>query len=201
MRRIPGFDRTLDAIVDEEEAIWSRFDQTLLAIERMVEGGEPVAETLGLPLAGAIARAKERERQKTEREADDREQLLRHAASNALGSHASAWLYTPPDADAPVVRGRNSKDELSAVLEALEDERRLLAERSAADKLATECRRLLKAEAEKALGPALANPFLNNYDGHLKASPWDICIDKAGLRLARIELVNWIERNKRARRR
>lgn len=200
-RRIPGFDRTLDALVDEDEAIWSRFDGALLAIERMVDGAAAVSETLGLPLEGELARARERARQKVAREADDREQALRRAAGDALGAEAAEWLYTPPDADAPIHLARNSESGLTTALEALEVERRLFARRAAAATLAAECRRLLKADADKELGAALAGPFLNNYDPRLKASPWDICIDQAGLRLARIELGNWVERKRRAGRR
>lgn len=200
-RRIPGFDRTLDALVDEEEHLWSRFDRALLAIERMIDGGEAVSETLGLPLGGALSRAKERARQKAAGEADDREQTLRRAAAEALDQEAAAWLYTPPDADAPVVLARNSEEGLRSTLEALEAARRQLVQRRAAEALAGDCRRLLKADAEKDLGPALAGPFLSNHDARLKASPWEICVDKAGLRRARIELAYWVERDKRARRR
>ncbi|UIJ47125.1 hypothetical protein LZK98_09350 [Sphingomonas cannabina] len=200
-RRIPGFDRTLDALVDAEEETWSRFDRALLAIERMVDGGEAVSETLGLPLEGELARARERARQKAAQEADDRERTLRIAAGDALGTEAETWLYTPPDADSPVVLARNSQAGLSAALAALEEERKQFAKRVAAAALAADCRRLLKTDAEKDLGAALTGAFLNNYDARLNATPWNICIDQAGLRLARIELANWVERNKRTRRR
>ena len=200
-RRIPGFDRTLDALVDEDDAVWSSFDKALLAIERMVEGGEAAGDALGLPLNGEIARAKQRARQKAEREADDREQRLRNAAREALGQHATAWLHTPPDADAPVRIARNGDAGLATAFELLAVERKRLAARAAADALAADCRRLLKTEAEQALGPTIAGHFLNNYDAHLKASPWDVSVDRAGLRLARIELASWVDRNKRTRRR
>lgn len=197
---IPGFD-SLPALLDTEYANWSKFETALLAVERLIEGGEAVTETLGLPVQGEMLRANERARQKRQHEADAREKQVRAAAAQILGADARHWLYSPPDADAPLYRSRNSQVGLDEVLGELEGEREIRAQQASAAALAKECRRLLKADADRTLGPDLAEPFLHNYDTHLKSSPWTICIDQAGLNQARGELDRWVARNKRARRR
>lgn len=199
--RIPGFDRVLDAIVESEPEVWKRFDHALLAIERMVDGGEAAAETLGLPLSGEIERARERAREQARREAGDREQRLRSAAYESVGAEAAGWLIAAQDGSTPGELARASEDGLAAALRALAIFRSALAAKAAADAVAARCRAELKADADKALGLETANWFLGNYDARLKASPWDVCIDGAGLRLARIELGRWVERQKRSRRR
>lgn len=200
-RPIPGFDINLAVLLGAEYTKWSKFEASLLAIERLIEGGEAVSETLGLPVQGAMIRANERARQKHQEEADAREQKLRAIAVDILSSDASAWLYSPPDADAPLYRARNSQGGLDEALQELEAERKIRAEQAAATALAENCRLLLKADSEKALGSALTVPFLNNYDSQLKASPWEICVDQSGLRQARSALEKWVARNRKARKR
>lgn len=201
-RRVPGFDRTLDHIVESEPAVWDRFNAALMAIERMVEGGAPVAEAIGLPLEGELGRAVERIRLKTAQEAADRERRLGTAARDVAGARGVTWLHTPdPQGVSPAAHARASAAGLDQALTALERYRREVAAEDAAAALATACRQSLRTEAEKALGADLTPPFLVNYDARLKASPWDICVDASGLRLARNALALWAVRSKQARRR
>lgn len=195
-----GFDN-LPALLDTEYVNWSKFESALRAVEHLIEGGEAVTETLGLPVHGEMLRANERARQKRQREADARESQVRSAAGQILGAGAHHWLYYPPDADAPLYRSRNSQAGLNEVLSELEGEREIRAQQAREAALAEECRRLLKADADKALDFKLVEPFLHNYDAHLKASPWTVCIDKAGLQRARDELDKWAARNKKRTRR
>lgn len=199
-RRIEGLHYTLDAFIRAEEHDWQRLQSALRAIEQMVEGGEPAAVMLGLPLKGALQRAEDRKRQRLSHEAHEREYKLRDAAFRALGYAANEWLYEPPDADAPVVLARNSQAGLESALSALEVEHRRRSARAAADAHAADCRRRLRAEAERDLETSEVRFFLQNYNSVLKARPWDIATNEAGLLNAKAELKAWLARKKRSRR-
>lgn len=198
---IPGFDQSLAALLEADQPRWSAFEGALLAVLHMVDGGETVAEGLGLPVQGAMLRAEERARVRRMAEADARGHRLSMAAEAVFGTQANSWLYVPPDADAPIWRARNGEPGLVEALLELEAIGKVRRAEAAKQALAAECRSLLKGEADKALGPGLTDPFLNNYSSHLQASPWAVCVDQAGLHLARGELDRWRKRDKRARRR
>lgn len=198
---IPSFKLTLNDLVNAENEIYARFDQSLLAIELMINGGAPVEETLGLPLDGELERARGRELKKAEQAADDREMSLREYATSALRSEASVWLYTPIAGDTPVQMARKNPERFKEALKELENERLLFERKMATEKRAADYRQLLKTAAKKSLGPALTEAFLNNYAASLQSTPWKICTDYEGLRLAEVELSRWITRHQRSRRR
>ncbi|WP_333570884.1 hypothetical protein [Sphingomonas sp.] len=199
-RNIPDLGRSLHAFLKAPQARWQELRDALQAIERMMQDGAPARTLLGLPVEGALRRARNRERSRAQGEADARERTLSIAAFDALEEAARDWLYTPPDADAPIVLARNSQAGLDAALHNLADEARRRKMEAAANLLAAECRRELKMAAEKGLGATKSRFFLHNYDASLRARPWDVAISKAGLASALAELAAWIKREKRSKR-
>jgi len=197
---VAGFELSLGALCLEERPVWSPFETVLAAIGRMVGGGPPVLDTLGLPLAGEIKRACARESAAVIAAADAREQRLRQSARAVLRDDAQAWLTDPGSNVAPVDLARKDEGGLALALDGLERERVRIAARKAADLLAADCRARLQGEADKALGKEIGSMFLKNYDAQIGASPWMIATDQAGLRLARLALEQWEARNRRKRR-
>lgn len=199
-RNIPDLKEPLHAFLEAPQARWQELRDALQAIERMMQDGAPARTLLGLPVEGALRRARDRERSRAQGEADARERTLSIAALDALEEAARDWLYTPPDADAPIVLARNSQAGLEAALHSLEAEARRRKVEGAAALLAAQCRRELKVATEKGLGATKSRFFLHNYDANLRARPWDVAVSKAGLTSALGELGAWIKREMRSKR-
>lgn len=191
---VPSFGKTLDELVTGDASQWARFDAALLAIERMIEGGPVVHETLDLPLTGAIARAEASAAAAVRAGAPDREARLREAAANWLGSDTDAWLDSG-DGDTPIAVARTNEAGLTAALTSLDQERRARLVQRAVDAQ----RAKLRTAAERALGKVLAEPFLKNFDARLDGSPWNHCTDAPSLHQCLAALELWVSRKQRHR--
>lgn len=191
---VPPFGKTLRQLVQGDSEQWTQFDKALGAIERMVEGGPVATETLGLPLAGAIARAETTAAAAVRAGAPDREARLREAALNWLGSATDAWLDGGSDST-PVTLARADEAGLTVALTSLDQERRARIAQRAIDAQ----RAKLRTAAEKALGKELAEPFLKNFDLSLGGSPLSHCTDALSLQQCLAALEPWVVRKKRHR--
>jgi hypothetical protein len=189
---VPPFGKTLGQLVEGDTQEWTRFEAALGAIERMIEGGPVARETLGLPLAGAIARAKAAAAAVVRAGAPDREARLREAAFSWLGSPTDAWLDSS-DGDTPVALARTDEAGFTAALASLDQERRARIVQRAIDTQ----RAKLRIAAEKALGKELAEPFLHNFDRGLDSSPWNHCTDAPSLHHCLAALDQWVARKRK----
>ncbi|RXD04866.1 hypothetical protein EQZ23_06915 [Sphingomonas sp. UV9] len=195
---VPGFDLTLEELIESDQSTWEPFETALSAIRGMVEGGTWVRQTLGLPLQGELGRAGHRVAQQKEREAEEREASITRSATALLGTDGPAWATTPGAAGStPTQLARDGAAGLTEALRVLDLHHFALAAAAAADTLATGYRQQLLADAEKGLDQATAKSFMTYHDVALGMSPWAICRDAAGLRRARIELAKWVGRERK----
>ena len=195
---IPGFGKTLEELIEGDQSTWDVFETNLSAVRRMIDGGNWVRETMGLPLHGELLRAERRASQLRDEQASGRETTLTHAVVATLGEDGKDWIDTPGSSGiTPAKQARSGADGLRGALGSLEEYRAALANSSAADKRAADFRRQLKDEAEKGLGTETAQKFLTYHDAVLGTSPWKACHDAAGLHRARLELAKWIGRERK----
>lgn len=93
-----------DTLCRRGDDAYRDFDRALKHVELLSEGGPVTEELLGLPLAGEIARAQIRERDRLIRAATQRRASLSQAAQSALGEDANAWLSGPSEDDDELTR-------------------------------------------------------------------------------------------------
>lgn len=161
------------------------FERVLKHIELLSEGGPVTEELLGLPLAGEIARAQIRERDKLIRAASQRRSSLTLAAQSALGEDANVWLSGPSEGDDEMTRiDQAGLDDLS-----YQRARGVLATAAAARQAAIRARNEassrqneLQEAAAKVYDQDHLDLFLRALHPSLGKSPLEHCIDRRTLR-------------------
>ena len=191
---IPEFGVRLSDLVETGGTGWAKLDNALYDIVRMLRGGAPVATTLGLPIAGEITRATERERAKREetdrqkREAEeklvrDRAAWLTQQATDALGWEAGRlWLDQILPGGTRLAVAAASESGFSEGQRTLATERQARLDQARRDKEAADCRRQLETAASKAFDQEThAKLFMSSTQPRLGMSPWNRCTDGRGL--------------------
>ena len=174
------------------------FERDLKRVELLSEGGPVTEELLGLPLAGEVARAQIRERDKLVRAASQRRSSLVAAAQAELGEEADAWLSTPSQDDEEMTWiDQAGLDDLSyqRVRGALTA---ASAKRQAAIRARNEAssrRSDLREAAAKIYDQDHLEVFLGASHPRLGKSPLDHCVDQRTLQ----ECLALLPRSRRAR--
>ena len=182
LRSQNGEPRALCWLGDET---FRNFERALRRVELLSEGGPVTDELLGLPLAGEVARAQIRERDKLVRAASQRRSSLADAARAELGEEADAWLSSPAQDDEEMTWiDQAGLDDLS-----YQSVRRALAAASARRQVAIRARdeaSLRRSDLRKAAGKIYDQDHLEVFLGashpKLGKSPLDHCVDQRTLR-------------------
>jgi hypothetical protein len=156
------------------------FERAVKQVELLSEGGPVTEELLGLPLAGEVARAQIRERDRLLRAASQRRSSLTQAARSELGEDAHAWLSGPSEDDDELTRiDQAGLDDLS-----YQRARSVLAVAAAAKQETVRARneassrqKELRQAAAKFFDQDHLDLFLRASDPRLGRSPLDHCID------------------------
>jgi hypothetical protein len=195
LRSQNGEPRALCRLGDES---FRNFERALKRVELFSEGGPVTDELLGLPLAGEVARAQIRERDKLVRAASQRRSSLVAAAQAELGEEADAWLSSPSQDDEEMTWiDQAGLDDLSyqRVRGALTT---ASAKRQAAIRARNEAssrRSDLREAAAKIYDQDHLEVFLGASHPRLGKSPLDHCVDQRTLQ----ECLALLPRSRRAR--
>jgi hypothetical protein len=181
LRSQNGKPRTLCWLGDES---FRNFERALKRVELLSEGGPVTEEVLGLPLAGEVARAQIRERDKLVRAASLRRSSLTDAARAELGAEADAWLSSPSQDDEEMTWiDQAGLDDLS-----YQRVRRALAAASARRQAAIRARdeaSSRRSDLREAAGKIYDQDHLEVFLGashpRLGKSPLDHCVDQRTL--------------------
>jgi len=194
---VPDLGTCVEELIEADDQAWWTFEAGLDRLESMQAGWSWTESLLGLPLAGELARAKERERAKEEAAAERKRQEKEAAAQNRLaiavgraegllGVEAAAeWLHRPGrnSGISPADAARTNGDGLEKVLRALqriETERR---EQQAREDAQASARDELRRAAAKVFDDARAEVFLKSAHPALGGqSPLAYCADPVSLR-------------------
>lgn len=189
----PG--RSLADVIHANDDDWRRLTQQLAAIERMLDGGSPTDELLGLPFeealdearaqAVAIAAAEQAAAEAAARAARlERRGTVTAEAAVGLGVDAAAWLAEPWEGGggSRLDMAEDSAGGLSAIRGALRTRMALLAEEARRTAEIEALRQVLRRAAEAAYEPDHAALFLTSSRRELDLkSPLAICVDQYSL--------------------
>lgn len=183
--RIKGQNVAPDTLCRRGDGTFRSFERALKTVELLCEGGPVAEELLGLPVAGEVARARIREREKLVKAAARRRSSLTEAAQAALGEEADAWLSGPSEEDDELTRiDQAGFDDLS-----YQRTRSMLAKAAAARQLKTRARQeaILRQNELREAGAKIYDEdrldlFLRALHPNLGKSPLEHCVDLRTLR-------------------
>ncbi len=194
---VPGFNRSLTAIIEEGGPEWSGLVRSLDAVQSMISGGAPCDSLMGLPFepslqeairqADLIAAQEALAIEAAERAAaDQRVSRLRSRAEVVPGLEVEAWLnrqgkgtpLTPLDA------ARQGEAMLGVAFRSLDRIAEEFADAARRDALAAECLAVLETAAEKCFDEDRRRLFLRGHRPELgMKSPQEFCRDHASLKV------------------
>lgn len=192
LRSAPG--QSLADLVQTGDDDWRRLTQQLSAIERMLDGGVPTDELLGLPFedalnearaqAVAIAASEQAAAEAAARAAHlERRETVRAEAAVGLGGEAAGWLDEQWEGGGSRLEvAAGSVEGLNAIRSALRTRIAALAEEARRAAEIEALRQVLRRAAGTAYEPDHAALFLNSGRRELDLkSPLAVCVDQHSL--------------------
>lgn len=187
--------RSLADLIHANDDDWRRLTQQFAAIERMLDGGSPTDELLGLPFEDALdeARAQAEVIAATEQAAAEaaaraarleRRVTVTAEAAVGLGVAAAAWLAESWEGGvgSRLDVAEDSAEGLSAVRGALRTRMAVLTEEARRTAEIEALRQVLRRAADAAYEPDHAALFLNSSRRELDLkSPLTVCVDQHAL--------------------
>lgn len=194
---VPGFNSSLNAIVEAGGPEWSRLVLSLDAVKSMIGGGVPCDSLMDLPFetslqeairqADLIAVQEALATEAAERAAaDERVSRLRSRAEALPGLGVEAWLNgqgkrTPLT---PLEAARQDEAMLGVAFRSLDRIAEEFADAARRDALAAECLAVLESAAEKCFDEDRRRLFLCSHRPELgMKSPQEFCRDRASLKV------------------
>ncbi|MBQ0819462.1 hypothetical protein KBI52_04370 [Microvirga sp. HBU67558] len=194
---LPGRAYSIRQIVRFDDRQFAQFEAEFSKVRSCFRSNAVLgADVFGLPLAGYIARQKERQRQQKEADEQARQALLREQANrrvqnlqrrvqDVLGPGWSDWPFVP-NADLngvkPVDAAQESEEGFWKAARLASDLSHRLEQEHRAHQIAEKARQALRKEASKVHAGPLLDLYMNTAQPVLgRKSPFEYCVDEASM--------------------